>query len=150
MQRMIRVALLTLAMAGTAFGGCDDVIVLACPTTGMADALTTTDCPASDGSRFDRFQFSGAVGQTVTIQMTSSAFDTLLLLLDPSENPVAVNDDASRSVTDSQLIFTLTSSGTWTIVANSLSPAGAGDYFISASLDCPVVSAGPKRRAVRR
>jgi hypothetical protein len=68
------------------------------------------------------------------------------MLLDPSGVPLAENDDASSGVTDSRITYTLTSSGTWTIVANSLAAVQSGEYTIS--LSCPVTSR-PRQRAVR-
>ena len=126
-----------------------DVSTLSCPTTTVASSLTADDCSAFDGSRYDEWSFAGTAGQTMTITMSSTSFDTLLMLLDPSGNPVAQNDDASTSGTDSRLTFTLDSSGTWTIVANSLVANGLGSYVISADPGCPLTP-GVRRRSVTK
>lgn len=120
---------------------------LSCPATTLAGAITSSDCPASDASGYDLWQFSGSAGDTITIDMRSSAFDAYLVLLDPSDVPVAANDDAAAGSTDARITFTLTSSGTWTVVANSLAAAGSGDYALSIS--CPGVVSPVRRRAVR-
>lgn len=127
-----------------------DVSTFSCPATTAAASLSSTDCAAFDGSQFDLWQFSGTAGQTVTLDMSSSAFDTLLMLLDPSGKPVAQNDDALSSTTSSKLTFTLDATGTWTIVANSLAVSGSGSYVISADLGCPVAATGPRRRSVTK
>jgi len=80
---------------------------------------------------------------TITIDMRASAFDAYLVLLDPSDVPVAENDDAA------------TSTGTWTVVANSLAAAGSGDYTLSiscpgAAVRCGGGQCGGDRFGVRR
>ena len=91
------------------------------------------DCRLDDGSYLDLVQFSGIVGQTVTIEMTSGAFDTYLYLLDPTPVAVATDDDLPGT-TNSRIVFTLTSSGTWTIGATSLGANQFGAY--SLALQC--------------
>lgn len=120
---------------------------LTCPATTLAGAVTSSDCPASDGSGYDLWQFSGAAGDTITIDMRTSEFDAYLVLLDPSDVPVTENDDAAAGSTDARITFTLTSTGTWTVVANSLAAAGSGDYALSIS--CPGAASPVRRRAVR-
>ncbi|PYQ49858.1 MAG: hypothetical protein DMF59_12365 [Acidobacteria bacterium] len=122
---------------------CTAISALACGTT--AASLTSSDCTASDGSQYRLWQFSGKSGDSVTIEMHSTAFDTYLALLDPSGVPVADSDDAAAGVTDSTITFTLTTTGTWTVVANSLAASQTGNYTIS--LSCPSATT-PRRRAV--
>ena len=121
---------------------------LSCPGTTVAGSIISSDCPASDGSGYDLWQFSGNAGDTITIDMRSTAFDSFLILLDPSDVPVAENDDVSAGSTDSRITVTLTSTGTWTVVANSALAAGSGDYTLSIS--CPGAASPVRRRAVRR
>jgi hypothetical protein len=68
--------------------------------------------------------------------------------LDPHNKPVADNDDVTESNTNSLLTFTLTSSGTWTVIANKLKAGASGDYAIAlTSSACAVTApAGPRRR----
>ena len=118
---------------------------LSCPGTTVAGAISSADCPASDGTGYDLWQFSGKAGDTITIDMRSTAFDTYMILLDPSDVPVAENDDVSAGSTDSHIMFTLTSTGTWTIVANGLAAVSTGDYTLSIS--CPAGTPTTRRRA---
>jgi hypothetical protein len=116
---------------------------LNCPGTTVAGAITATSCIASDASGYDLWTFSGKAGDTITIDMRSTAFDTFMVLLDPSDVPVAENDDVSAGSTDSHIAFTLASTGTWTIVANGVASVSTGDYTLSIS--CPGATA--RRRA---
>ncbi|HEY3052941.1 MAG TPA: PPC domain-containing protein [Thermoanaerobaculia bacterium] len=122
-----------------------NAVTFFCPAS-IGAALTTDDCASADSSQYDLWQFSATAGQTVTIDMHSTAFDTFLALIDPSGIPVAENDDLSSSSTDSRISITLTSSGTWTIVANSLNASKTGDYNLQLSCGATITA---RRRAVR-
>jgi hypothetical protein len=96
----------------------------------VSGVLDTSDClVTSDNSYVDFWLFSGTAGQTITVDMTSSSFDTFLFLLDPGANVVATNDDFSG--TNSRITFTLTSTGTWTIAANSALSGRTGNYSLN-------------------
>jgi hypothetical protein len=111
---------------------CSHVGSISCgstPTT-VSGTLAAGDCILGDGSYLDLWQFTGQSGSSVIIDMRSSAFDTYLFLLDPSNNVVAQNDDGGDG-TNSRIRFTLTSSGQWTIGANSFSAGGTGSYTLT-------------------
>ena len=142
----MKYALALLAFATAAFGAdCPAISTLSCGTT--AASLSASDCTASDNSQYRLWQFSGVSGDSVTIEMHSTAFDAYLMLLDPNGVPVAENDDSTSSVTDSKITWTLTTTGTWTVVANSLAASQTGSYTLS--LSCPSTTVGPRQRAVR-
>ncbi|HYS52471.1 MAG TPA: PPC domain-containing protein [Thermoanaerobaculia bacterium] len=124
---------------------CTAISALACGTTGAS--LSEADCTASDNSQYRMWQFSGKAGDSVTIEMHSTAFDTFLALLDPAGMPVADNDDSESGVTDSKITLTLTTTGTWTVVANSLAASQSGNYTLS--LSCPSTAVTPRQRAAR-
>jgi hypothetical protein len=109
---------------------CNHFGSLSCPSSSASGELSSTDCRLDDGSYLDLVQFSGTVGQTVTIDMTSAGFDTYLYLLDPTPVVVASNDDFGGS-TDSRIVFTLTRSGTWTVGATSLGANQFGAYSLT-------------------
>lgn len=109
---------------------CNHFGSLACPSSSASAALSTADCRLNDGSYVDLFQFAGVAGQTVTIDMTSAAFDTYLFLLDPTPVAVDGNDDFGGS-TNSRIVFTLTVTGTWTVGATSLAASQIGSYALS-------------------
>lgn len=83
----------------------------------------------SDNSLYDVYEFSGEQGQTVVITMTSDEFDTYLGLLGPSGEVVAENDD-SNGTTDSEIVVTLPTSGTYTVIANAYDQTGRGSYSL--------------------
>jgi hypothetical protein len=106
---------------------------LGCPSSTVTAQLTTADCPLDDGSYYDVFRFSGTEGQTVAILMSSDAFDTFLFLQNPAGDVVASDDDSGGG-TNSHLVFTLPTTGAWTVLANSFSASAFGPYILS--LNC--------------
>ncbi|MCG8363233.1 MAG: PPC domain-containing protein [Pseudanabaenales cyanobacterium] len=77
----------------------------------------------------DEYSFEGEVGQIVTITMASEEFDTLLILLDPDGEEIAVNDDYGGTL-NSTIVTTLPTSGSYTILAGSYSGQG-GVYDVA-------------------
>ncbi|MBD2092166.1 tetratricopeptide repeat protein [Microcoleus sp. FACHB-1515] len=77
----------------------------------------------------DEYTFSGQAGQTVVISLTSPDFDTVVRLLDPSNQEIAVNDDYGRSL-NSQIVLTLPRTGTYKVMARAFS-GGGGNYSVT-------------------
>ncbi|HEX9917634.1 MAG TPA: pre-peptidase C-terminal domain-containing protein, partial [Pyrinomonadaceae bacterium] len=99
--------------------------------TPVNGTLTAGDCNnpfplpngQPDNSKIDEYTFTGTVGQQVTISMNSTAFDTVLYLLDASNNILAFNDDIDGNTTNSRIsVFTLPANATYSILANSFRP----------------------------
>jgi hypothetical protein len=109
---------------------------IVCPSTNVQE-LTTADCLLTDNSYYDVYSFAGTAGQQVTITMTSSAFDTYLFLIDPSGSNDVAQDDNSGGGTNSQIVFTLTQTGTWFIVANAFDPNVFGAYTLTLACSGP-------------
>lgn len=85
----------------------------------------------------DRYTFTGAPGQRVTIYAASSSFDTYLYLRSPTGSVIASNDDGGGG-TNSRIpaasgTYTLPAgaSGTYTIEVSSYYAAGSGPYSLS-------------------
>lgn len=89
-----------------------------------------TDSRLEDGSLYDAHQFSGTSGQQVTIILESRDFDPYLILVDPSGERIAENDDISRSNLNAKLVVNLPSTGTYTVYANSYDTTKGGQYNI--------------------
>jgi len=71
-----------------------------CNTT-VTGSLTTDDCKlAFDQSFYDAWTFQVTAGQSVQITMSSTSFDTYLLLFDPSGNEVDENCNGLKDCSD--------------------------------------------------
>jgi tetratricopeptide (TPR) repeat protein len=77
----------------------------------------------------EEYTFSGSAGQSVTITMTNDDFDTVLSLLGPDGQQIAINDDFARSL-NSTIITTLPNDGEYKVVAGSFSGQG-GQYNLT-------------------
>ena len=89
---------------------------------------------ATGGGAFDWYSFSGAEGETVTIDIDeTTGFDAVVRIYDADGNPLASNDDGPLDVgsgirQDSFLSFTLPASGIFYIVVGTYAGAGNGDF----------------------
>lgn len=104
-----------------------------CPAN-ISGSLTSSDCTSgqrSSGQFTDAYEFNGVSGQVVTIDMTSSALDTYLILVSPSGAIAAQHDDISPTDTNSRIVFTLNATGAWRVEATSFDPAETGAYTLS-------------------
>ncbi len=97
-------------------------------------SLEPGDSMLQDGSFYDIHPFEGEAGQTVTVQLESSDFDTYLLLTDADGNSLIENDDISGSNYNSALTYTLPSSGTYNAIANAYDASGQGRYQITVTV----------------
>ncbi|MFP4431502.1 MAG: PPC domain-containing protein [Spirochaetota bacterium] len=91
--------------------------------------LDTTAPRDSEGKRFRRHSFDGRAGQYVTIDLTSGAFDTYLILEGPEGFVVAENDDYSAG-TDSRISRELDQNGRYTVVVQGYSEDAEGPYEV--------------------
>ena len=93
-------------------------------------SLDSGDERLSDGSKYERHSFNGSTGQRISIQLSSSAFNTYLILLDPNGQKISENDDSSQETINSSITITLPSSGTYSVLANSYDDSGQGAYSL--------------------
>ena len=94
--------------------------------------LDSRDEQLGDGSFYEVYTFDGQARQQVSIQLTSSDFDTYLILSDPDGQKIAENDDAPNS-TNSAITVTLPSSGPYSAIANGYDSTSVGVYRITIS-----------------
>ena len=94
--------------------------------------LASGDSTYEDGEYVDTYTFEGSPGQTVTIALDSSAFDTYLVLETPAGETEA-NDDAGDSTTHSQLVTQLSDVGTYSVHVTSYGAAETGEYQLRIS-----------------
>ncbi len=76
----------------------------------------------------DTYPFEGDAGQTMTIELESEDFDTILLLKGPDGEVITSNDDYGGTL-NSTIVFELPEAGTYSAVASSFSGQG-GNYQI--------------------
>jgi serine protease Do len=94
--------------------------------------LATTDCNVEGSYYYDRYSFTGTAGQQITIQMSSSAFDPYLYLLNSSGTDLA-QDNNSGGGTSARIQLNLPSTGTYIVQAISYLGTGLGAYSLTLS-----------------
>jgi hypothetical protein len=95
----------------------------------VSGSLGPGDGQLPDGEYYDQYVFQGQSGQTYSIRMNSDAFDTYLILIDPSG--VQHDNDDLQDGTNAGIDLTLTSSGQCQIGATSYSAGETGDYTLT-------------------
>ncbi|MGF1461025.1 MAG: trypsin-like peptidase domain-containing protein [Leptolyngbyaceae cyanobacterium] len=93
--------------------------------------LARGDSLAPDGTLYDEYSFNGEPGQTVTIRLESSEFDTYLAVVDSLGNLIAENDDADSNSTNSEVSFALPDTGPFLIIVNGYSTSDQGQYRLT-------------------
>lgn len=76
----------------------------------------------------DAYAFDGAAGDTMTIELQSEEFDTILMLRGPDGEILTSNDDFGGTL-NSTIVIELPVDGTYSAIASSFSGAG-GSYQI--------------------
>jgi tetratricopeptide (TPR) repeat protein len=85
----------------------------------------------SDGSLYEQHSFEGRAGQSVTISVESSDFDTYVALFSPDGELLAKNDDISRSNSNSSLTVALPASGRYRVIVNAYKKCERGRYTLT-------------------
>ncbi|HEX8392911.1 MAG TPA: DUF4344 domain-containing metallopeptidase [Longimicrobium sp.] len=112
----------------------------------ISGQLTSSDPKLGDDSFYDLYVYRGRPGERITITLMSSAFDTYLgggatqaLALEGGDT-----DDDGAGGTNSRLLATVGSSGTYVIRVNSLAANQTGAYTVSVQAGgAPPVVPGP-------
>ncbi|HET6765629.1 MAG TPA: PPC domain-containing protein [Longimicrobiaceae bacterium] len=104
----------------------------------VTGSLSDRSPQESDGTFYEQYTFTGQAGQTVQITQKSSDFDSYLSFgrLNGSTFESLKTDDDGAGGNDSKIVFTLPSSGTYAIHANSLSRA-SGSFTLMLEAGTP-------------
>ncbi|MBL8557348.1 MAG: pre-peptidase C-terminal domain-containing protein [Hyphomonadaceae bacterium] len=98
----------------------------------LSGALTADDPKAEDQSAYDDFSLRLNAGQSVEIVMSSSAFDSFLLLGKGTGSAFSssASDDDSAGGQDARIRFTASEAGLYTVRANALNAGMLGPYSL--------------------
>ncbi|MGH9768038.1 MAG: PPC domain-containing protein, partial [Blastocatellia bacterium] len=117
-------------------------------TTGAA--IANTDLQTSAGDFLDAYWFTGRAGDFVQIRMTSTAFDSFLVLSADNGDLVEFDDNSGGGPQGRDALLTkrLTQSGNYIILATPFEPNRAGAYTLSLNRLNGVVAEGDERVSV--
>ncbi len=99
----------------------------------IAGTIATTDLQTSGGDYLDVYSFAGSQGDQVQIKLTSTAFDSFLIL-NRSNGDLQTFDDnngGGSQARDALISLTLPETGTFYIIATPLEPARTGAYTLT-------------------
>ena len=100
------------------------------PTGGpIPGSLAAGDDTLDTGEYMDMHSFEATAGQTVTVDLRSTAFDTFLAVSSPAGESFH-NDDHEGSKDLSRVEMTVEQSGTYTVAVTSYSPGESGAYTL--------------------
>lgn len=119
---------LTSASVATAITNCDRVWIVRGVTTNQT--LQTTDC-LNGGYLSDDLLIFLRAGQSMTVTMTSTAFDTFLELYNSAGTRIAFNDDITPGNTNSQVLYTAGADIILAIVPTSGTAGATGAYTLT-------------------
>ena len=119
------------------------MLVAAVASTASAGAgvLAAGDEKLSSGEYFDRVSFSGAAGDEVLIELSSSDFDPYLIVIDANDNVIAQEDDSPGAGLGVRLTIRLPSTGQFTLIVTSAYVGETGGYRLT--LSAPGQAAAP-------
>ncbi len=115
--------------------------------------LQKGDETLNSGEFFDEYYYPVQAGQTLVADLTSSDFDTYLIVQSPSGDP-SENDDFDGSQSRSRVEVDATESGDWRVMVTTFEPGETGSYALTvdvggsgaASGGGSAVAAGETRR----
>lgn len=102
----------------------------------LTGQLGAGDCTLQDGSFADLYSFSGTAGQQIAVTLNSADFDAYLLLRSDVTGTSIVEDDNGGGGTSARIplgsgFFSLPATGSYIILANSLTAGQTGNYTLS-------------------
>jgi hypothetical protein len=120
------------------------------PTNGpIRGELSETDAQYAPGDFYDEYLFLGEAGATVTISLSSEAFDTFLEIFSLDMDFTIESDDiVAGSNLNSQLQTVLPISGPYYIAVTSYELYGFGPYTLTVSYTPPSTGPAPAQQPV--
>jgi Bacterial pre-peptidase C-terminal domain len=104
------------------------------PTSGEAiDQLSDRDIPTGDGGFARDYAIKFTAGDNIAIDLTSEAFDPVVILLNAEGKNIAKNDDGSDGTSNSLLFTRIKKSGTYVIRVQGFGETSSGEFKLKVS-----------------
>ncbi len=95
------------------------------------NSADTDSSPAPEGSYYDDIEFEAEAGQELTVELRSSEFNPLFLLLDPACEVMATSTEIQEGYDDDERhTFTVGATGIYTVVVTTEVAGVTGDYTL--------------------
>jgi len=93
----------------------------------ITGTIATGDPTGAGGRPFKAYVFEGRAGDSITIDLTSDAYDTFLIVQDAAGRSLAENDDFGDGL-NSHLVFQVPATGRYRIVATVFDAGSTGAF----------------------
>jgi len=104
------------------------------PASGeIKDVLSERDIPIGDSGFARGYSIQLTAGDQIAIELTSEAFDTVVVLLNAKGRTIGVNDDGSDGTTNSLLFARIIDSGTYIIRVRGFGENSHGEFRLKVS-----------------
>jgi len=98
--------------------------------TPVIGSISNTDVQTSAGDYLDAYWFTGSAGEFVQVKMSSTAFDSFVIL-NASNGDLLAFDDNGGGGSDSLLTFRLPASGNYVLIVTPFEPQRTGAYTLT-------------------
>ncbi|MFN0122776.1 MAG: DUF4394 domain-containing protein [Blastocatellia bacterium] len=96
----------------------------------VSGTIDATDLATSAGDYLDAYSFNGVARDVVSVTMTSTAFDSFLIL-NRDTGELQTYDDNTGGGQNARIFFTLPASGTYIVIATPFAPGRTGAYTLN-------------------
>ncbi len=104
----------------------------------VSDTLSEKDIPIEQFGFARDYSVKLYAGDSVTIELTSDSFDTIVTLLAPDGSTVAENDDGPDGTTNSFLFTQITKTDTYIIRIHAFGATGVGPFKLKVTRLRPI------------
>ncbi len=98
------------------------------------DELAIGDFTAPGGAWVRAYELVGTAGNTVTVDLTSDAFDALLILIGPGLAELVFDDDGAGAC-NARITITFPEDGSYRILASTFAPETGGAFTLRAAAE---------------
>ena len=103
------------------------------PNGEVEDTLSERDIPTGDGGFARDYKIQLAAGDQLAIDLTSEAFDTVIILLNSEGKNIGKNDDGPDGTSNSLLFMRIKESGTYIIRVQGFGETSSGKFKLKVS-----------------
>ena len=131
-RALVLAGLCTVLLGGTGAASLAQPVPIAQATSRTPQIITGELSPTSpmvedDGRYYEAHTFEGSAGEALTIDLISDDFDAYLILVSPTGERIAADDDSAGG-TNARITLTLPTTGTYTLIATSYGVGETGTY----------------------
>ena len=99
----------------------------------VRDILSDRDIPTGDGGFARDYAIQLVAGDQIAIDLSSEAFDTVVMLLNAEGKNIAKNDDGADGTSNSLLFIRIKDSGTYVVRVQGFGETSSGEFKLKIS-----------------